>query len=237
MGRRSIVELLDKSLAEFGMDVLGAFRPEPDELDALDFSSSKDSDFVGVMVANFGQKMWPSFTASSHYNDGQSDPLNRWSSEVLGQVAKQFDGDLRLPFERPFLPFQNWAKRTGKVETSPLGILIHPEYGLWFGLRGVLFVNVENQQVEKLIQPPQVPAKLCQECTEKPCLSACPVNAFGDEGLNVKSCFSHLERVEKSAASPNCLEVGCAARAACPVANEHQYSRDQLQFHMHAYYR
>ena len=123
------------------------------------------------------------------------------------------------------------------VETSPLGILIHPEYGLWFGLRGVLFVNVENQQVEKLIQPPQVPAKLCQECTEKPCLSACPVNAFGDEGLNVKSCFSHLERVEKSAASPNCLEVGCAARAACPVANEHQYSRDQLQFHMHAYYR
>ena len=162
---------------------------------------------------------------------------------MLGKIADQFDANLRLPFERPFLPFQSWAKRTGKVENSPLGILIHPEYGLWFGLRGVLFAHDSNleahkmiQQLHKLIQQPQVQSKICLKCIEKPCLSACPVSAFGDDGLDVKSCFSHLERVEKSAASPNCLEVGCAARSACPVAIKHQYCRDQLQFHMNAYY-
>ena len=234
--RQPLIEQLDKNLVEFGMEVLGVFRPPPAELDFLDSGNGEDGkgDVIGLMIASFGRKMWPLFTASPHYSDGAPDPLNRWSGEVLGQVAAKFGADLRLPFERPYSPFQSWAKRTGKVEVSPLAILLHHQYGLWFGLRGVMFVKSANEQLDRLIEAPQ--SWICVKCIEKPCLNACPVNAFSGDGLRVKSCFSHLEQIEKAAISPNCLEAGCAARSACPQATEYQYCSAQLQFHMRAYY-
>ena len=38
----------------------------------------------------------------------------------------------------PYWPFQRWAQRAEAVFPSPLGILIHPEYGLWHAYRAAL---------------------------------------------------------------------------------------------------
>jgi hypothetical protein len=43
-----------------------------------------------------------------------------------------------FPFERPYLPFQRRAMRAEACYPSPLGLLIHPDYGLWHGYRGAL---------------------------------------------------------------------------------------------------
>ena len=39
---------------------------------------------------------------------------------------------------RPWLPFQQWARKAEPVHVSPLGVLIHPDYGLWHSYRGAL---------------------------------------------------------------------------------------------------
>jgi len=56
------------------------------------------------------------------------------------------------------------------LHRSPLGLLIHPEWGLWHSYRGALGLR------ERLDLPPhESVASPCESCRERPCLSACPV--------------------------------------------------------------
>lgn len=196
-------------------------------------SGGRDDGNLGVMIASPGRIMWPHFSSSVEFRDGLRDPMERWSARILAGIAKEFDARLVLPFDRPFPPFQTWTAQAAGLRCSPLGLLIHPDYGLWFGLRGALFfgADVENLYVDKVNQQEDVYSEICQKCDEKPCLSHCPVDSFSDGNLNYSRCISHL----KSKNLPNCLEQGCAARAACPVGRQHQYRSEQLQFHMMAF--
>ena len=235
-----IMPQIEARLNEFGMEILGNFQLSANDLVVLgdDMMSEKENERIGVMVAG-SANMWQKFIATRQFDDGKPDPLNRWTGKVLDEIASEFGAKLKLPFERPFSPFQAWAMKAAQLTQSPLGILMHPRLGLWFGLCGVLFfqVNVKNQEVEKLIQQRQQTNDICQKCLRKPCLSACPVSAFGKNSLDVSDCFSHLDRVQNSQISPDCLQEGCGARSACPVGIENKYSNKQLRFHMRAYYK
>jgi len=219
---------LNKHLAGLGMEILGVFEPQARELVAGENGNIS----TGVMIMSTGA-MWSRFSASSQYNDGKPDPLERWSGQALGEIAQRFGAKLVLPFERPYVPFQTWEKRAADLETSPLGLLIHPEYGLWFALRGVLFfpVKVKNQLVHNLIQLPAEKGLTCKSCIDKPCLDACPVDAFSSGNLDVDACYRHLD----SDKDPQCMTKGCAARGSCPAGTGHEYCGRQVRFHMAAY--
>jgi hypothetical protein len=234
LSNKSFRELED-SLKAFGMVILGGFHLQRDE--AASFARSNCA-IAGLVVASHGRDMWQTFQQSVFYKDQLPDPLDRWTRSVLEKLASKTGSGLALPFDSPFPPFQEWAKRASGISNSPLGILMHPEFGLWFGLRGVFFfeVNVENQEVNKLIQLRISDENLCDKCIEKPCLSHCPVNAFDKTGLNVETCFSHLEKTINLSFQPDCLSNGCVARDACPVGTHHKYCDEQLQFHMNSYY-
>ena len=73
-----------------------------------------------------------------------------------GRVTDRFGASVLFPFQRPYLPFQQWALRTGACHLSPLGILIHQEYGLRHALRGALLFP---QEIE-----PAVKARLPSPC-------------------------------------------------------------------------
>jgi len=227
-GAGSLLFRLNEQLAMVGMEILGSFRVRRDE---INFSEDEEF-FLGIMVAST-KRMWPHFRGSSQFCDGISDPLERWSRQVLGEVAGKFGARLVLPFERPFAPFQTWAKRATGMKQTPLGLLIHRQYGLWFALRGVLFlsVNVKNQQLHKLIQATGDVVHLCESCEGKPCLSACPVDAFQEGRLDTDACFSHIDL----SAAPDCGKHGCAARAACPGGEGYEYCPEQVRFHMAAF--
>ncbi len=229
------IRVLEDGLKEYGMNILGGFHLKPDE--AASFARSKCT-VVGLVAANYGRDMWQCFRESVFYMDRLPDPLDRWTSSVLRELALKTGSGLALPFDRPFPPFQEWAKRASGISNSPLGILVHREYGLWFGLRGVFFfeVKVENQEVDKLIQHRFDGDCPCDVCIEKPCLTHCPVSAFDKTGLNVKACFSHLEKIFNFSFQPDCLFKGCVARDACPVGTHYKYCAEQLQFHMNSYY-
>lgn len=179
-----------------------------------------------VLVGVVGRGSWETFQNADESRLA-SHPLDRWSRRVVGELAAELSAQALYPFgEPPFLPFVRWAQRAEPVYPSPIGPLIHPDYGLWHAYRGALaFAG------RMALPPPERRARPCDACPDKPCLTACPVGAFSASGYDVPACIAHI------AAEPGreCLEGGCLARRACPVGVEHRYARAQMGFHMRAF--
>lgn len=162
---------------------------------------------------------WPVFTASLEYNDGKPDPMDRWSRRVVGALATASNGAAYYPFGgAPFHPFFTWALRSGRAWTSPIGFLVHDVAGLFVSYRGAVWVP------ETFAVTPH--EKPCTTCA-KPCVSACPVDAFSD-GYDVLACKTYINQ------STACVATGCAARRACPVGANRRLPA-QSAFHMEAF--
>ena len=179
-----------------------------------------------ILIGNVNAAMWAAFSADPI--DG-SDPLDRWTRQVVEPIAENFNAKALYAFEGPpYHPFQHWAMQAEAVFPSPIGPLIHPKFGLWHAYRAALVFDRE------IDLPPQVPAASpCETCTEKPCLSACPVEAFSSGKYDVPTCVGHLETPEGA----SCLNESCAARRACPIGVQHCYSVEQSKHHMTAFLR
>jgi hypothetical protein len=182
-----------------------------------------------VLAGMAGREGWSAFAVSPEAGDGVADPLDRWSRRVIEALAGELGARALFPFGGPpFLPFQQWAQRAEPVHASPIGILIHPRYGLWHSYRGALGLS------EKLaIAEPATVRAPCEFCTGRWCLSACPVGAFASAGYDVAACAGHL----RSVAGADCMGFGCRARRACPVGAEHAYGPEQANFFMRAFLR
>ena len=165
-----------------GLEVLGTFQPDRDEILFPDRPSQPQS---LAIVGNVGSALWPVFEAAR-----QIDPiltLDRWTEDVIGEIAEDFTIEAVYPFQGPpFHPFIRWAERTGMLFRSPIGLTIHPTYGLWLAFRAALLIDHPPDQ-----KP--VPARHpCDECADRPCLTACPVDAFSDDGYDFKACLDHV---------------------------------------------
>ena len=204
-----------------GLSYRGAFHPAAEDL--------PDAPGVGtlVLVGFTGNTNWRYFRGSPEAQDGAPDPLDRWSFRVIGALADELGAAALFPFQGPpWLPFLKWARKAEPVHPSPLGMLIHPDWGLWHSWRGALAFRERFE-----LPPPDRRPRPCDACVEKPCLRACPVNAFAASGYDVAACVAHID----SPAGTDCMEQGCRARRACPVGAEHRYSPDQAHFSMRAF--
>ena len=80
---------------------------------------------------------------------------------------------------------------------------------------------------------PPLPAKPCDTCAAKPCLTACPVNALSAEtGYDLAACHSFLD----TEAGQDCMSRGCKARRACPVSQSYARLPEQSAFHMRSFH-
>lgn len=181
-----------------------------------------------VLIGNIGSSLWPAFSRwrNNQPDGGGSDPLDTWSKEVIGPIAVIAKAAAWFPSDPPWQPFQQWAMRAEGLKASPLGILIHPAYGLWHGYRGALgfAVPVEDEPAPHGAHP-------CDACPDQPCLTTCPVAAVHEHAFDVPACRSHLRTPQGQG---GCMARGCLARAACPVGAEYRYEDTQLRFHMAA---
>ena len=187
-----------------------------------------------LLVGNVGADMWHVFRRSPEFSDGMRDPMNRWTKRVLDAVSLKLGCSVVYPFDDPYWPFQRLARKAVGIQNSPLGVLIHPEYGLWHAFRGLLIFKENHQlvnQIKALIESAEVLNHPCDSCEDQPCLSTCPVGAFTDEGLDVNSCFSFLD----GSSGSECMLTGCQARRACPIGTDYRQDSAQLQFHMKSY--
>jgi hypothetical protein len=207
-----------------GLAVRGAFHPEPHE---FDWQLPGVSAATIILLGFTGSLQWQYYRDSSEAHDGKPHPLDRWSRRVIGALAQEFGAmDVYPQGENFQLPFQRLALRSEPVHQSPIGLLIHPTWGLWHAYRGAL---VLPHRVELAAEAPS--SSPCSGCAAKPCLSSCPVGAFRPGSFDLQACSDHLQ----STAGSSCREGGCLARRACPVGTRFSYTDEQMRFHMRAF--
>lgn len=178
-----------------------------------------------ILVGNAGPDFWPHFEAGRRE---EANPLDAWTRRVVDRIAAKAGGWGIYPSDGPpYFPFQRWARKVEPVFLSPIGLLIHPHYGLWHAYRAAICLH----------DPIDMPQRLsgenpCHSCADTPCLKTCPVSAFNREvGYDVPACAAHLRTMEGS----DCMAEGCRARRACPIAGPGFYAPGQAAFHMQAF--
>lgn len=225
-GREAFFETLCRRADSLGLAVRGAFHPEPGE-----FAFFPPAMRIGtiILLGFTGSLQWAGYLGSVEASDGLPDPLDRWSRRVIGSMAAQLSAAAVYPNgSSPAPPFQRLAARSEPVYRSPIGLLIHPQWGLWHAYRGALLLPGRIRLPS--LAPPVSP---CSACAMQPCLSSCPVRAFRAGSFDVEACVDHV----LSQAGSECRDRGCLARRACPVGAEFRYVEAQARFHMHAFLR
>jgi hypothetical protein len=209
------------AIEAWGLSYRGAFHPAAEDL-------PDDGNFGTLVLAGFaGNSDWRHFKDSAEACDGAPDSLDRWSLRVIGTLGRDLGATAMFPFiGPPWLPFLRWARKAEPLHPSPLGMLIHPDWGLWHAWRGALAFRARLE----LPAPDRRPSP-CDRCSDKPCLTACPVAAFQQNHYDVAACVAHIETPRGA----DCMNEGCRARRACPIGAEHRYNPDQANFHMRAF--
>jgi hypothetical protein len=176
-----------------------------------------------LLVGNAGPAMFDRFCREC---DPETDLLDDWTRRVLSPVAASMNAKPVFPFDRPYPPFLTWARAAGTTYPSPLGLNIHPRFGLWHAFRAAFMFS----RTIDFPAPPDMQSP-CTTCRDKPCLSACPAGAFTGEGYDVAASTGHLS----APAGEPCRTGGCLARTACPVGRDYAYTGAQTRFHMVAF--
>lgn len=170
---------------------------------------------------------WPHLTLQPEWRDGDADPVDRWSQRVIGTIATNLGAQALFPFGGPpWQPFYQWALRSGRAWDSPVRLLVHDQMGLFASYRGALALRHS-------VELPNPPPKPCSSCQDKPCLTACPVQALSDRGYDLATCHSYLD----SAPGETCMNFGCASRRACPVSQAYARLAEQSAYHMRQFHK
>lgn len=208
----SLAEITELAAGQ-SLDVFGAFHP-------ADLDGVQTLVLLGPREPGF----WAFFTGSEEYRDGAAHPLDRWSERVITEMATRLHATAIFPFGGPpYQPFIRWAQESGRAHVSPVGLLVHDRAGLWVSYRGALGFRDR-------LELPTPPPNPCLSCEARPCLRACPVDAFAGDGYDVAACKADLDRTGN-----DCMAQGCAVRRACPVSRSYGRQPEQSAFHMEAF--
>lgn len=220
-----VPEGISKALAGSGLMLRGGFAVLP--ADRLPPLADGRAPATLLLLGNAGPELWQAFAASPEAADRLPHPLDRWTRRLVDPAAASVGAAAIYPFDaEPAWPFQRWAMRAEAVHPSPIGLLIHPEFGLWHAYRAALLLG------EPVALPaPAARPSPCETCEDRPCLSSCPVGAFAPGRYDVPRCLNHIE----APAGEDCLEKGCRARRACPVGPAYRPAAAQAGFHMRAF--
>ncbi len=212
-----LAEIAD-CLAGSGLSLRGGFHLTSD-----DRMSSPQLAGVStiLLIGNAGGAFWPVFEQWRQAHRGIKNPLDSWSREIIGAVADRVGARAVSPSDRPFLPFQQWAMRAEGLKPSPLGILMHPEFGVWHAYRGALLFEAELD-----LEPLREVIHLCGLCDGKPCKKACPVDAHSRDGFAYQDCLDHLH----GKLGGDCMTGGCLDRNACPFGADYRYPKAMQAF-------
>lgn len=227
---------ITQQLAAAGLTACGYFLRRADDDLAEQAAHIQSIIMVGQTTEN-----WHYFEQSAEFHDHRPNPLDRYAFRVCQAIAADYRGQVFMPSDGPpFYPFQQWAQRADTVYPSALGLLIHPQYGLWHAYRAAIGLplnlaanSVAANSVTVDTLAAKSAAKLtapCQAC-DKPCLGACPVNAFSVQGYDVAACKNYLHTTPEAI----CHTQGCQARVACPVGKAHEYQPSHKRFLMQAF--
>ncbi len=166
--------------------------------------------------------MWEAMQTSGF--SGKTDPIDSFSKGVvqrwLSANYPEAAFETVYPAGQRLVPLQQLGALAGWHHASPFRVGINREWGSWFAYRVALLIDAELPVTE-----PEDWDSPCVECAEKPCITACPAGAVGGTSDMLPRCID-FRLQENSSCARQCL-----SRLACPVAMEHRYSSEQLNYH------
>lgn len=178
-----------------------------------------------VVVASGGPALWDAFVdacrrAPETFAD-ESDPLDLFVRRAVAAVDPPSTSRVWAFADfaqQPPVDMQRLALEAGLGWRSTLGLILHPTYGPWMGLRAVCFTTEDLP-----VDGPRTLPSPCEDCPA-PCVTACPGLALADGAMDWASCTLHR------AESADCHRQ-CHSRGACPHGAEHRYDPVQSLYH------
>jgi ferredoxin-like protein FixX len=174
-----------------------------------------------ILLASGGSMFWPIMKQDPGVKMDQPDPVDNYTIRALGNFFGN-DAIIVYPTNR-LIPLQALGKLAGWHYDSPLGLGIHPVFGLWFAYRAVIMSRADFTPLASELDVQTGPP--CQSCRDKPCINACPASAAVKSGFKVQLCSDYRMEPDSSCHSR------CISRLACPVGRDHRYLPEQMAYH------
>lgn len=208
---------IEHAARSVGLIVMGALHPRT--------TDAKELDGGTLVLLGTAGAFWPVLKAAPEWQG--PDPVDRWSTRVIGQMAQTLGAQAHFPFGGPpYAPFIDWALKSGRTFSSPVGALVHDTVGMLISYRGALHF------AEEFALPEVTTVSPCTTCPA-PCTTACPVSALNTHSFyDVAACHGHLDTDE----GQTCMTQGCLARLACPLSAGAARDPEQSNHHMKAFH-
>jgi methylmalonic aciduria homocystinuria type C protein len=175
-------------------------------------------DRLAILVGNT-RALWPRFIAALRTRPALLEaphPLDAYVMDTLESAARELPvrSEVRGAHEPPprRVAMQAMAHCSGLAWLSPSHLNIHPVFGPWIALRGVIVVDLEGPP-----GPPPSP-QACEGCADR-CV---PMFAETTAAIGAVAAHADIERD---------WQRWLAVRDACPIGAEHRYSDEQIRYH------
>ena len=210
-------------LSEYGLVLSTAIgvKQLPDDI-WLQSATPRKKTGTLLLIAHGGRSFWQAYKNTAPYHVDPIDHFSALTSETALQAhLPDIKREILFPAPDCAVNLMLLGRVLGWHTPSPLGMGINPHYGMWSAYRALWWLDAEVETV----QLPQ-PHDVCSECTSQACLQACPAQAltFGTTP-DLQECADF--RLEPDSA----CAATCLARMACPVAEAHRYTDEQMAYH------
>jgi len=251
--------------AESGLNLFRVLTQR--ELETAGLAWPVDKPGLLLLFGNGGGELWRHFAGKasrgeipdSGFSDESADqlvaqckdhPIDRASMQLVDDLVKSSpllaaaDCEVLYPQSDKMLPLQQLGAIAGWHNASPLGTGIHPEWGLWFAYRVLLWLElpIRTEALSPSSMPPQqlshsdsqglaggssLISDICITCQSRACVSACPGEAIEfATSPNMDAC-ARYRLSDQSICGDR-----CKSREACPAGRaDRQYSRAQINYH------
>jgi len=172
------------------------------------------------LYAHGGKKMWQ---ALKQTDINSENPVDDFSMQLVTNYFRSEYPNNKFTIMYPgveTIGLRALGELAGWHHDSPFRIGINKDWGSWFAYRAVVLADT-NLETSKKVESESP----CHGCIENLCISACPANAMKDGILSLDSCIQYRKQ-----ANSQCKKT-CLSRIACPVAPQHRYTEEQINYH------